>query len=204
MTVNFPLGIAAICFAVGLLGAALAAWVCARSARLRLEAQSHAFALAREKAGRDLQQALLCIPQWMQQTVRLELELLGRQQAERWKDLVREQQRWHAEQDRLHQAQWHAVLAASSGLRRQEPVPAAPAMTPPKTTPAPTPVPLRARPPEPQKLPLAAPSAMAVQTPPEQELTDEEIDALPPELPAPAPPAGKKWPAPRRPVLRNI
>ncbi len=196
---DFPFGVAAICFVVGMLGAALGTWLCMRSARVRLEAQRHALELARDKAARDVQQALLCIPQWMQQTVRVELELLGRQQAERWKDLVREQQRWHTEQDRLHQAQWHAVLAASSGLRRQDAVPAAPA-TPPKTPPAP----LRARLPEPQKAPQAAPPLMATQPPAEKELTDEEIDALPPDLPAPAPPPGKKWPAPRRPVLRNI
>lgn len=202
MTHDFLLGIAAICFAVGLLGAILGGWACVRGTRSRLEAQRHAFELAREKAGRDLQQALLCIPQWMQQTVRVELELLGRQQAERWKELVREQQRRHTEQDRLRQAEWQALLAGASDRRRQDAVPAAPATTPAKATPAPAP--LRARPPEPQKLPLAAPPAMAVQAAPEQELTDEEIDALPPDLPAPAPPAGKKWPAPRRPVLRNI
>lgn len=39
---------------------------------------------------------------------------------------------------------------------------------------------------------------------PERELTDEEIDALSPDLPIAARVTGRKLPAPKRPVLRSL
>lgn len=193
------LGLPLVCFLVGMLGTLLGAWLCARSSRAQLETQRHAFELARDKAERDLQQALLCVPQWMQQTVRVELEFLGRQQTERWKELVGEQQRWQAAQDGLRNAEWQALLGGSPARCP----PAAPLPVSATRVPSGQAVPVTsfAKPPEPQKItrPMPAPAAD-----PEAELTDEEIDALPPDLPVPVRVPGKKLPAPKRPVLRNL
>jgi hypothetical protein len=52
--------------------------------------------------------------------------------------------------------------------------------------------------PRPQPAPVCAPQE------PERELSDEEIDALPPDLPAPTRLQGRKLPAPKKPVLRDI
>lgn len=193
------LGLPFVCFVVGMLGTLLGAWLCARSSRAQLETQRHAFELAREKAERDLHQALLCVPQWMQQTVRVELEFLGRQQTERWKELVSDQHRWQAVQDGLREAEWQALLAGSPARRPlTAPVPVPAARVPSGQA---VPVTSLPRPPEPQKIadPLPSPAAE-----PEQELTDEEIDALPPDLPMPTRVPGRKLQAPKRPVLRNL
>jgi ATP-dependent Clp protease adapter protein ClpS len=74
---NLPYELPIVCLVIGLLGAALGGWICARGYEKRFEAQRKAFEFAREKAERDLQRAFSCVPQWMQQTVRVEFELLG-------------------------------------------------------------------------------------------------------------------------------
>lgn len=198
MTV-FLLGLPLVCFVVGMLGTLLGGWLCARSSRAQLETQRHAFERAREKAERDLHQALLCVPQWMQQTVRVELEFLGRQQTDRWKELLSELQRWQAAQDGQREAEWQALLTGSPA--RRPPTPPVPVSAARVVPGQPMPVTSLAKPPEPQTItrPLAAPAAD-----PEDELTDEEIDALPPDLPVPVRVPGRKLPAPKRPVLRNL
>lgn len=208
-----------VCFAVGMMGCALGAWLCSRGARARLKRQQQALDLAREKAERDLQQALLCVPQWMQQTVRLELEILGRQQTERWKELVAEQQRWQFGQDVLRRGEWQALRAGPSG-RHVSAAPASPTRRPPpSSSPAAAPIapavrvlatkvlpaPSLARPPESQEIQQLLPHPVAgIQAQPEQELTDEQIDALPPDLPVPTHLPRRKLPAPKGPVLRNL
>jgi hypothetical protein len=155
--------------------------------------------LAREKAGRDLQQVLLCVPQWVQKAVRLEFEFLARQQAERWNEAARQQRLWLAEQDSLRQSEWLALLR-NAGVRvpagqmsrgGPQPMPAAPPRPAASSGP-------RA---EPQNFLSATAPGQQI---PERELSDAEIDALPPDLPIPARPPGKKLPAPRGRVLRNI
>lgn len=203
-----------ICFVVGMSGVVLGAWLCVRSYEERFEAQRNAFELAREKAERDLQRALSYVPQWMQQAVRVEFELLGRQQTERWKELTQEQQRWQSGQDTLRGREWHALLAALPGRRPPAPDPVMrPSAVRMGPTPALAPAPVRAAPkPSPTLRPEPAseselrsePERAVVPSPPERELTDEEIDALPPDLPPPTPPRARKLPAPRGPVLRNI
>jgi len=47
-------------------------------------------------------------------------------------------------------------------------------------------------------------AAIAVATPPETELTDEEIDALPPDLPAATRPRKRSLPPPRKPPLQSL
>lgn len=203
------LGFLIVCLAVGVLGAMLGAWAYSRSCRAQLDAQSAAFELAREKANRDLQQALLCVPQWMQQTVRVELEFLGRQQAERWKELIREQQRWQSEQDAVRLAEWRALLSGSPPRPGRAPVAAAP---PERSAPAsarvsvprPIPAPPSARPPELSETPRPQPVPVYAAEAPERELSDEEIDALPPDLPVPNRLSTRKLPAPKGPILRNI
>lgn len=210
------LGFLIVCLVVGGLGALLGGWIQARSYRAQLDAQSDAFELARGKVNRDLQNVLLCVPQSMQQTMRLELELLGRQQAARWKEQFREQRQWQAEQDALRVTEWQVLL---SGLQNRvgtspavivPPVPARSAPTParmpvPQPVPAPPPplvrVPELPKTPQPRPAPVDIPDALEA---PERELSDEEVDALPPDLPAPNRLSGRKLPAPKGPTLRNI
>ncbi|MGJ7526476.1 hypothetical protein [Variovorax sp. GB1P17] len=203
------LGFLIVCLAVGVLGAVLGAWACSRSCRAQLDAQSAAFEAAREKANRDLQQALLCVPQRMNQTFRVELDFLKRRQAERWKELIGEQQRWQSEQDAVRLAEWRALLAGSPLQSRKAPAAVAPAERPapaPARVPVPSPIPAppSARPPELPETPRPQPVPVYAAEVPERELSDEEIDALPPDLPAPTRLSSRKLPAPKGPVLRNI
>jgi hypothetical protein len=196
-----------VCFVVGMLGAVLGAgcWLCARGYGKRLEAQRDAFELAREKAERDLQRVLSYVPQWMQQTVRVEFELLGIHQTERWRELAQEQQHWQFGQEALRRREWQALLAGLPGQHMPAPVPTKPA-SPGRMAPAPVrpPTPNRAPEPSPALRPEPELESVAVRPQPEHELSDKEIDALPPDLPAPAPRRTRKLPAPKGPVLRNI
>jgi hypothetical protein len=112
MTHGIEISCLLVCFALGMFGALLGAWIFSRASRAQLEAQRDAFELAREQAQRDLQQALLCVPQWIQQNVRMEIGFLGRQQAERHKAQLREQQRWQSGQDEQRLAEWRAMMPA--------------------------------------------------------------------------------------------
>jgi len=205
MKAEMQMGFLVACFALGVLGAGLGAWVFSRTARMQLEAQRRAFEHARDQAQRDLQQALLCVPQWVQQTVRVELEFLGWQHAERHKAQLREQQRWQSEQDARRQAEWRVLLSGSSTPR---PVNAPQAVgRPDRTAPPPRPAPAAdssACPVESTLAPQPQPAPVHAIEAPERELSDEEIDALPPDLPAPTRLQGRKLPAPKKPVLRNI
>ena len=193
-----------VCFALGIFGALLGAWVFLRTTRAQLEAQQDAFELAREQAQRDLQQTLLCVPQWIQQTVRIELEFLGRQQAERHRAQFREQQRWQSGQDEQRLAEWRALMSAFASRPVNEAPVAASRPERPTLVPAPAPISLSARPPELMGTPRPPPAPVCAPQEPERELSDEEIDALPPDLPAPTRLQGRKLPAPKKPVLRNI
>ena len=196
------------CIVLGALGAGLGAWVFSQTARAQLKAQRRAFELASEKVQRDLQQALLCVPQWVQKAARIELELLGRQHTERHRELLREQKRWQAEQEDQRQAEWRALLL--------EPVTTPRPTTPPKpnagqpsghepgkkSAPVPPPTPADAHEATSVHRPQPVPVAVAEEL--ERELTDEEIDALPPDLPPPVRSRGRKMSAPNKPILRNI
>jgi hypothetical protein len=203
MTRETEIGFLVICFALGVSAALLGAWVFLRAARAQLEAQRDAFELAREQAQRDLQHALLCVPQWIQQTVRIEIEFLGRQQAERHKAQFREQQRWQSGQDEQRLAEWSALISPSTPRPVKAPVAASRPERPAPVS-APGPVSRAARPPESMDTPRPQPAPVCAPQEPERELSDEEIDALPPDLPVPNRLQGRKLPAPKRPVLRNI
>lgn len=204
MKTEMQVGFLVACFALGMLGAGLGAWVLSRTTRTQLEAQRRAFEHAREQAQRDLQQALLCVPQWVQQTVRVELEFLGRQYTERHRAQLREQQRWQSEQDAQRRAEWRALLSGSPTPRPVKAVQAA--RRPERTAPVPQPAPATDSACPPELMDVPRPQPLPVHDPevPERDLSDEEIDALPPDLPAPARLQGRKLPAPKKPVLRNI
>jgi hypothetical protein len=105
------------------------------------------------------------VPQSVHQTIRIELELLGLRQAERWKELLREQHRWQGEQDALRQAEWQALLSSISQLKGASPAvvvpPVRPAPVPAARLPAsrPMPAPPSPRPPELPETPRPQPVA---------------------------------------------
>ena len=188
---------------LGMLGAGLGAWVFSHIARAQLEAQRKAFELARVQAQRDLQHALLCVPQWIQQALRVELEFLGLQYTERHKVQLREQQRWQSEQDEQRRAEWRTLLSGS-GVPRPPKAPPVAASRPERPESVPVPSAVSARPPELMGVPRAQPVPVYTPEQPKPELSDEEIDALPPDLPAPVRSQGRKISAPKKPILRNI
>lgn len=193
-------------FVLGMIGAALGAWAFSRAAQARLDAQERAFEQAREQAQRDLHRALLCVPQWVQQTVRVELELVFRQQAGRSREQFLEQQRWQTEQDERRLSEWGTLLSSLAPRPAPAPLPVMRTDQPaPAYAPKPVPPPARSPwPPEPMAVPQPPRAAVGAPDAPEQALSDAEIDALPPDLPAPVRPQRKKLPAPKAPVLRNI
>lgn len=194
---GFPLGLTVLCFGIGMLGSLFGAWFSTRKSAARLDASWQALEQDREKAQREMQLASLCVPQWVQQAVRLEFERLDNQQSQRWSELFREQLRWQAEQDALRRREWVALGGASmEGRLPQKPSPVPGNRPPVPKQPAQTigPEPFKA----PSRMPAVSPELSG------QQLSDAEIDALPPDLPAPARLYGKKLPAPRGRVLRNI
>ncbi|MET3494819.1 hypothetical protein [Variovorax boronicumulans] len=203
MTVDTPFGLVLVCLAVGVLGAGVGAWALSHAIRGQLCAQRQAFEQAREQAQRDLQQALLCVPQWIQQGLRVELELLGRQQAERDKAGFGALQRWQLEQDDRRRAEWQALLSGPL-VSRPDAVPPPPL---PVAAPAPRIAPvasvLRTERDDAAQHPVSVYTLEAPKIP-QRELSDEEIDALPPDLPAMTRLRGKKRQGPSKPVLQQI
>lgn len=192
------------CIVLGALGAGLGAWVFSQTARAQLKAQRRAFELASEQVQRDLQQALLCVPQWVQKAARVELELLGRQHTERHRELLREQKRWQADQEDQRQAEWRALLLEPVTPRPPKPNTGQPSDREPGKRSASVPPPTPADVHEATSVRRPQPVPVAVAEELERELTDEEIDALPPDLPPPVRSRGRKMSAPNKPILRNI
>jgi hypothetical protein len=168
-------------FAMGLLGAVVGTWVLAQRVRAQLAGQLQA-------AG---------MPQMVQQAIQIELEFLSRRQTERDEAHAQEQQRWQAGQDeRL--AEVRRVLLQALAAQAGKSMPSAvvkPA--------APAPI-ASARPPELMSTPLPRPQPVHEPEPPALELSDEELDALPPELPASAKPRKRMQAAPKKPVMRDL
>jgi len=186
-----------VCFAVGIAGALLGFWVFSQRLGRQLDAQRRALDAERDQT---------------RQVIRAELQLLGQQQLAH-QDVQRlALTLWQAEQDARRRAEWQALRPAPPTLlaKREGPLaqPVAP-MQPvlPRSSP-PVPVsPLhsdREASPAPLALPAAALWRAEADVAPERELTDEEIDALPPDLPIPTRVPGRKLPAPKSPVLRNL
>jgi hypothetical protein len=199
---EMEVGFLSACFALGMLGAGLGAWAFSQAARAQLKAQRQAFELASAQVQRDLHHALLCVPQWVQRAARIELELLGRQHTERHKALLREQQLWQSEQETQRQAEWRTLLSGLSAPRAREG--AQPADVAQAEEPTLAPLPAAADPHEAMDVRHSPHALIHAPEEPERVLSDEEIDALPPDLPAPVRPQRRKMSAPNKPILRNI
>ncbi|RIX85208.1 hypothetical protein [Acidovorax cavernicola] len=180
-----------ICFAVGVAGALLGLCVSAHRIGRQFDAQRRVWEIEREQT---------------RQMVRAELAQWGLQQAGHHEAQRLATVRWQAEQDARRQAEWQALWREPQTwpARREEP-PAFPQPVQPKARPS---APVLRRDSEPQAPPVPHEvSALTVQKEepaPERELSDEEIDALPPELPVATRVLGRKLPAPKGPVLRQL
>lgn len=184
-----------VCFAVGAAGALLGLWVFSHRLGRQLDAQRRASDSEREQ---------------MRLAIRAELALLGQQQTAHQKAQRLALARWQAEQDARRLAEWQALSPALPTWpgRRGGPVAPPVAPSPPQRPRASPSVPALHEDSEPQNstVPLALPAPVheEAESAPERELTDEEIDALPPDLPVPTRVPGRKLPAPKGPVLRNL
>jgi len=221
---NDVMMLAAICFVAAVLGAALGvAWTGQRrgassaspvdlaplttriatdvQARLdarwdaRFEAQHLAQAAAQQQAALSLHQALQAVPSLLQRALQIELEFQATQQAQRDQAQWQQHERWQGEL----QGRVDGLLQA---LRAQ------PALASARAAPAPAPqrephpalrASVSARPPEWGLTPIARPEPVYAPQQPVPELTDEEIDALAPELPRAGPPRKRVLPGPTPP-----
>ncbi|WP_219210047.1 hypothetical protein [Variovorax boronicumulans] len=153
--------------------------------------------------GQAWQALLQRIPQALQQALQVELDFLAQQQAHR-----------DAAASLRDDERAAALVALIGGLglsTASDHVPAgpgarspAPALVPVPRPVAPSPRAVSARPPELLLTPLPRPEPIYDEPEPEPELSDEELDALPPELPVPDRPRRRILPAPKKPVLRNL
>ncbi|MET3915022.1 hypothetical protein ABID97_001804 [Variovorax sp. OAS795] len=177
-----------------------------------LEAQRQAIEQANAQADRALQQTLQRVPPLVQQAIQVELEFQAQQQAYREEARANERQRWQAEQDERRAAELQLLLRALAAQPRkaQQAVAAEPSgpvqhptVPPPGTSAAPV-LAVSARPPELLHTPLPRPQPTYEQVEPVPELSDEELDALPPELPELGKPRKRVLPAPKKPSLRSL
>lgn len=162
-----------------------------------LEAQRQAIKQAQQQAGETLQQALQRVPQLVQRAIQIELEFQTQQQVGR--DEARA-----AELRALLQALAVQPGKAPPVVATQPPVPTNRPVTPaPGASPV-SPQAVSARPPELMHAPLPRPQPTYEIETPEPELSDEEIDALPPEIPDAGRPRKRILPAPKKPSLRDL
>jgi len=165
-----------------------------------------------QQASQALQQALQRMPQLVQQAIQVELEFQAQQQAARDEARADNQQRWQAEQKEHRAAELRLLLqalasqpgtpalAVAAASAQPKPNPLAP---PPSRSAIPAPT-VSARPPELMHTPLPRSEPTYEQEEPAPELSDEELDALPPELPDSGKPRRRVLPAPKKPSLRNL
>ena len=190
-----------VCFAVGVAGALLGFWVFSQRLGRQLDAQRRALDAERDQT---------------RQVIRAELALLVQQQIAH-QDVQRlALALWQAEQDARRRAEWQALRPTPPTLLAKREGPLARPLAPPQPVQPVQPVQPRSSPPVPavpldselatSPAPLALPTAARWEAvaPPERELTDEEIDALPPDLPVATRVPGRKLPAPKGPVLRKL
>ena len=182
-----------VCFVVGVAGALLGLWAFSHRLGRQLDAQRHTSDSEREQ---------------MRLAIRAELALLGQQQAAHQKAQRLALAHWQAEQDARRLAEWQALSPAPPTVSgRGGPVgpPVAPFPTQRPRSPA-APAFHEDSAPQNSPVPLALPAVVhrEIEAAPERELTDEEIDALPPDLPVATRVPGRKLPAPKSPVLRNL
>ncbi len=184
-----------VCFAVGVAGALLGFWVFSQRLGRQLDAQRRALDAERDQT---------------RQVIRAELELLGQQQIAH-QDVQRlALALWQAEQDARRHAEWQALRATPPTLLAKRGGPLARPLAPSQPVQPRSSPPVPALPPDSESETSPAPFALPAvarweaEAAPERELTDEEIDALPPDLPVATQVPGRKLPAPKGPVLRNL
>jgi hypothetical protein len=206
----------AVALACGLVGAWVGGLLVARQVRPRraalLESVARAPAHFDEVDGlasvldarfdaqqRAWQEAIERLPQTVQRALQVELDFLAQQQAQRDAAQVqREQARDEALRLLVVSVKGRALQPeARSAASVSMPAPASRsvAMSPPA---------ISARPPELLLTPLPQPEPVYDEPAPERVLSDEEIDALPPELPTVDRPRRRVLPTPKKPVLRNL
>lgn len=188
------------------------------SANTEAQVQTRAQTTAQEQVEHSLQQALQRLPQKLQQAIQVELAFQATQQAQRDQALADQQSRWREEQDQLHaqraayyEATINRLAQALSAPRGQPEVRAldsrgATHLRPPAfDAPASRTQAVSARPPELLQSPIVRPAPVYATEEPSPELTDTELDALPPDLPTPGRPPLRILPPPKnKPTLRNL
>ena len=164
----------------------------------KFKAQHLAQAAAQQQAALALQQALQAVPSVLQRALQIELEFQATQQAQRDQAQRQQHERWQGELQGRVEGLLQA-LSAQPGPAAGRTARAAPALAH-QREPHPT---LRAsvsaRPPEWGLTPIARPEPVDAPPDPAPELTDEEIDALAPELPLAGPPRKRVLPGPTPP-----
>jgi hypothetical protein len=149
-----------------------------------------------------LQVALARMPQSLQEALQAELDLFGHQQAQR--DVA------IAQREEARGAVLRALVESLSAAKVPRPAPpratTSPALAPALAPPAPSApeAAVSARPPELLLTPLPEPAPVYEAPAPERELTDEEIDALPPEPLVTDKPRKRVLPPPKKPVMRSL
>ncbi|CAN5887453.1 hypothetical protein BH11PSE13_BH11PSE13_39430 [soil metagenome] len=208
------------CFAAALIGAATGT---ALVWRLLLQGAND-----KPKADPALQEMLHRMPALLQQTLKADSDLYAQRQSERDGAQSSRLERWQAEQEQLaarreerSAAELHGVLEALEVLKvlaRRSKLPPPLSPVSPLSRPSPQPpvvversvqsptdvLPMSARPPELMQTPLPRVEPVYSATVPTRELTDEEIDALPADLPELTLPRKRILPSPRKPTLRNL
>ena len=211
------------CFAAALLGAIAGAALVWRVLVQRAER-----GVKPEIALQEMQHRL---PALLQQTLKVEFDFYAQRQIERDGAQSLSLARWQAEQEQLAARREKSGVIGLRGVldklevlgalvasaprpdpARQMPVAvplltstvSRPLVTQPTDTSAHTAHPISARPPELLHTPL--PRTAPVHSPPEtpRELTDEEIDALPADLPEASMPRKRILPSPKKPTLRSL
>ena len=145
-----------------------------------------------------LQDALAGMPQSLQRALQVELDLFGHQQAQR--DVA------IAQREEVRGAALRGLIESLSTAKLPKPAPPRATTSPAPTPPAPS-APeavISARPPELLLTPLPEPAPVYEVPAPERELTDEEIDALPPEPLVTDKPRKRVLPPPKKPVMRGL
>ncbi|MDN4586941.1 hypothetical protein DBA29_00280 [Xenophilus aerolatus] len=175
------------------------------------EAQREALRQVRQQTEDTLHQVVQRLPQAVQQAIRVELEFQTRQQAERDAARAAEQQRWQAAQDERRAADLAVLLQAVSAqpparTPRTAASPLDPSRPPVSAPGAPArhPAAVSARPPELELTPLPRPQPSTDAGAAAAELSDEELDALPPDLPEPGKARRRILPPPKRPPFRSL
>lgn len=210
----FPVLFLLGCLLAGLMGAAAGAWWCTRRVCLALRSQLR-LALHELLPLPIEPQRPVGLPdrdaqfiQAVRQAIQIEFESQERQLAERDRARVEEQRRWQTDHDERSEQELRAALQVLSAASTKSADPRASTAASarhhgPSNAPSPAPA-VSARPPELIHTPLPRPQPAYVPEEPVFELSDEEIDALPAEIPAPDRARKRLLPAPRKPEMRGL